>query len=577
MQLSLLGPAQLLNQLGAPVPLASRRQRQVLVALGLRHGEVVLTDQISEWLWGDDQPADPAAAVQTNVSRLRRLLDESVSLTTEVGGYRLAIDGDGLDLVRFERLIEGARIAASENGDLVVVADDAAAALDLWRGMPFQELDHPAVSSERSRVELLRSEAIELRLGALSELGRHDEVIALAEPHVAANPTWERPVAHLMTSLYASGRQSDALDRYRALRDELVEQMGLDPSADLQRLEVEILQQRLDVPGATASLHTSVSSDASDASGGPDRGESIASVLTSSAPVTAADSISQHIRFCRAEGGVRLAYATSGVGPTLVRAANWMTHLDYDWDNPVWRHWLRGLSNRHRLVRYDERGCGLSDWNVDDFCFDDWIADLEAIVDELELERFPLLGISQGAAVAVAFAARHPERVSQLVLVGGYPRGRLARATTPEAEAEAAVHVELARVGWGTDDPAFRQVFTSHFLPDGSRQLWDEFNELQRRTTSPENAARFMEVFGSIDVTDVAPLVQCPTLVVHSRDELRVPVTSSMELASLIPDSRLCLLPSRNHLLLEDEPAWNMFLEEVSDFLDDGPGGFSAG
>ena len=167
-----------------------------------------------------------------------------------------------------------------------------------------------------------------------------------------------------------------------------------------------------------------------------------------------------------------------GSGPVLVKAANWMTHLDYDVESPVWRHWLEGLAAGRTLLRYDERGCGLSDWNVDHFNFDDWVDDLELVVDAEGLETFPLLGVSQGAAVAVAFAARHPDRVERLILAGAYGRGRLARASTDDQRREAALDLELARIGWGRDEPSFRQVFTSQFLPDGTREQWEAFNDL---------------------------------------------------------------------------------------------------
>jgi pimeloyl-ACP methyl ester carboxylesterase len=277
--------------------------------------------------------------------------------------------------------------------------------------------------------------------------------------------------------------------------------------------------------------------------------------------------VTQTIRLCTTSDGTRLAYATVGDGPVLVKAANWMTHVDIDAESPVWRHWIEGLSHGRRLVRYDERGCGLSDWDVDRFGFDDWVDDLEVVVDELGLDRFPLLGVSQGAAVAVAFAARFPHRVERLVLVGSYPQGRLARATSDDQRREAALDLEIARVGWGRDDPSFRQVFTAQFLPDGTREEWDRFDELQRHTVSPANAVRFLETFAQIDVTAVAPLVQCPTLVVHSRDDHRQPVSSGREMAALIPDSRFLALPSRNHLLTAHEPAWPLFVNEVNRFL----------
>ena len=275
----------------------------------------------------------------------------------------------------------------------------------------------------------------------------------------------------------------------------------------------------------------------------------------------------QEIRFCTTADGTRLAYATVGSGPPLVRAAHWITHLDYDWQSPVWRHWLVGLGRRHTLVRYDERGCGLSDHDVVNFTLDAWVEDLETVVDDLGLDRFPLLGVSQGGAVAVAYAARHPERVSRLVLCGAYTQGRLRRAATDEQRREAALQFEMVRLGWGRDDPAFRRFFTSSFIPDAPPELWESFAELLRRTTSAQNAARLLEAWADIDVTDEATRVQAPTLVLHARDELRVPMEQAQRLATLIPGARFVPLASRNHLLRADEPAWDVFLDEVDSFL----------
>jgi pimeloyl-ACP methyl ester carboxylesterase/DNA-binding winged helix-turn-helix (wHTH) protein len=275
----------------------------------------------------------------------------------------------------------------------------------------------------------------------------------------------------------------------------------------------------------------------------------------------------QHIAFCRAVDGVRLAYAVAGEGPPLVRAANWMTHLGYDIESPVWRHWVRDLSRSHTFIRYDERGCGLSDWSASEFSFDDWVSDLESVVEALGLDSFPLLGVSQGGAVAVAYAARHPDRVTKLVLCSSYARGRGARATNDEEKRAAALDLDLARVGWGRDDPAFRQVFAAQFIPDGTRADWAAFDQLQRRTTSPENAVRFLEEFGRIDVCEEAGRVACPTLILHSRDDHRQPLRAAEELAAMVPDSRLVALDSNNHLLTADEPAWPVFLDEVENFL----------
>jgi len=275
----------------------------------------------------------------------------------------------------------------------------------------------------------------------------------------------------------------------------------------------------------------------------------------------------QRIRLCLTPDGVRLAYAISGHGPPLLKAANWLSHLDHDWRSPVWRHWMRELSTGFSLIRYDERGCGLSDWDVADFSFDAWVRDLETIADARGLTRFPILGISQGAAVAVAFAARHPERVSALVLYGGYARGRLRRDPSPEKVEEAELLLRLTHLGWGQRQSAYCQVFSRLFMPDATpeRIMW--LDELQMHTTSTANAVRFQSVFFDIDVTAEARLVRAPTLVLHARDDGVIPVEEARVLSSLIPDARLVLLDGRNHVLQEDEPAWPIFLSETRRFL----------
>lgn len=290
-----------------------------------------------------------------------------------------------------------------------------------------------------------------------------------------------------------------------------------------------------------------------------------APVATGSAPAGAHRS--QEIRYCFSEDAVRVAYALTGAGMPLVKVANWLTHLDREWSNPVWSHWLDALSERYRLIRYDERGCGLSDWEVPNFGFDPWVDDLELVIDAVGLDRFPLLGISQGGAVAIAYAVRHPDRVTHLILAGAYCRGRLVRAETAAQREEAQVDLAVARVGWLRDDSAFRQVFASQFLPDAPQELWDAFNDLQRATTSVDNVVEFLEIFARIDVSELAPQVRCPTLILHTRGDLRVPEAQAHELATLIPDSRLVMLDSRNHILTEHEPAWPAFLAEIERFL----------
>jgi pimeloyl-ACP methyl ester carboxylesterase/DNA-binding CsgD family transcriptional regulator len=275
----------------------------------------------------------------------------------------------------------------------------------------------------------------------------------------------------------------------------------------------------------------------------------------------------QQIRFAHSADGVRLAFATSGRGVPLVKAATWLSHLEKDWESPVWNHLLRALSRQNMLLRYDERGCGLSDWRVADLGFERWVDDLDTVTRALRLERFALLGISQGAAVAVAYAARYPERVSHLILHGGYARGRLIRSADAKQREEAEMMCRLAELGWGKQEPSFRQFFTTQFIPGGTPDQHAWFNEMERLSTSPENAARFMREFNAIDVQPLLAKVTCPTLVLHSRQDVRVPFDEGRLLASSIRNAKFVPIDSPNHLLLEHEPGWQQWRSQVHDFL----------
>jgi pimeloyl-ACP methyl ester carboxylesterase/DNA-binding CsgD family transcriptional regulator len=275
----------------------------------------------------------------------------------------------------------------------------------------------------------------------------------------------------------------------------------------------------------------------------------------------------QQIRFCTSRDGTRIAYATVGEGPPLVRASTYLTHLEYDKTSPVWRHWLTGLGRHFTFIRHDQRGCGLSDWTIRELSINAWVQDLEAVVDTLGLERFPLLGPSQGGAVAIEYAVRHPERVSHLILYGAYARGRFHRKPTAEQAEEANAMLDLMKIGWGKDNPAFRQVFTTLFLPEGTPEQIDWFNELQQKTTSPENAVQMEAAFYNIDVSRSVPEVAVPTLVLHARYDAMVAFEEGRQLAATIPNARFVPLESKNHLLMESEPAWKRCLNEIVNFI----------
>ncbi len=274
----------------------------------------------------------------------------------------------------------------------------------------------------------------------------------------------------------------------------------------------------------------------------------------------------QRIRYVRTADGVQLAWAEAGSGPVIVKAANWLTHLEYEWESPVWRHWIRFFSDHYHYIRYDERGCGMTDRNVGDLSLDRWVADVEDIVAAAGLrEPFTMLGISQGGAICVAYAVKHPDRVSKLVLYGGYARGPFRRGDADRASFYQAM-IDLVRLEWGSDNPTFRQVFTSRFAPEGTDEQLGWYNDLCRKTLTPDIAAKLLESRAMIDVTDLLGDVRAPTLVLHARGDVVVPIMEGHILAAGIPGAQFVELDSKNHVLLEHEPAWKRFCDEVLEF-----------
>lgn len=274
----------------------------------------------------------------------------------------------------------------------------------------------------------------------------------------------------------------------------------------------------------------------------------------------------QEVTFCRTADNINLALASVGDGPPLVKVANWLTHIEYDWESPIWSPFLHSLAERFRLIRYDGRGNGLADREVSDISFDAFVRDLGTVVDATKLERPALLGISQGAAVAIAYAVRHPERVSKLVLYGGYAQGRNQRGTAAETEM-AAAFVSIMRHGWGDEHSAFMKAFSSVFFPNGSPQQIKWLVDLQRITTSADNAVRIRTTCDDIDVVSLLPQVRVPTLVLHCRHDNVAPLEQGRLLASSIPHARFVTLESDNHILLADEPAWAKLVSEIEAFL----------
>jgi DNA-binding winged helix-turn-helix (wHTH) protein/alpha-beta hydrolase superfamily lysophospholipase len=274
----------------------------------------------------------------------------------------------------------------------------------------------------------------------------------------------------------------------------------------------------------------------------------------------------QEIRFFTTSDGVQLAYTIGGSGPPLVRAVDWLNHLDFEWKNPFRRQWFSHIMRHQTLLRYDQRGSGLSDWNVQDFSFERSLQDFEELIAATGLDTFSLIGSCQGGAIAAAYAARHPERVSKLILYGAFARGWPAPGSMVTEQFNAML--TLIRLGWGRDNPAFRQLWTTLFRPDASPAETEWMNEFQRITSSPENAARMLSEFPKINIMDLLPKVSCPTLVVHSGAESVVPAKEGNLMASRIRGARYVELPSRNHEVVPGEPAWQNFIQEIASFLE---------
>ena len=277
--------------------------------------------------------------------------------------------------------------------------------------------------------------------------------------------------------------------------------------------------------------------------------------------------LAQEIRFCTTADAVRIAYAKIGNGPVLVSAPQWLTHLEEEIRSPAWKHWVLGLSRARTLVRSDKRGCGLSDRAVREQGVDAWVRDLEAVVEAAGLDTFPLFGSCQGGPIAVEYAARHPERVTHLVLYGTFARGRMKRAAGRQHEEEGRMWLKMVELGWGQDNPAYRQVFATRFMPEGSLEQLRSFAAMDRASTSPSTAVQLLDAFSWIDVSASAARVRCPTLVLHANQDAIVPFEEGRILAALIPGARLETLESRNHVLLEHEPAWSRLLEQLGQFI----------
>jgi DNA-binding SARP family transcriptional activator/pimeloyl-ACP methyl ester carboxylesterase len=534
--LRLLGEIELARG-GKPLPLPASKKTRALLAYLAVTAKAHRRERLCSLFW--DVPDDPRGALRWSLSKLRALVDDPGRPRIAAARETVAFDAAGVEID-----VMTARRRAQEDGGLPL--PELKNLADLFRGEFLEGLDLAACPEFEAWRAAEREEARAL----------HRRVLTALIERLAATPAEALPHARALV-----GIDPYALSAHETLLKLLAESGRIREAEEQFAVSSRIL--------AEASARSANALAESWRALNRTRSSAPAPVTHPEPPPDqrrAALQRSQTIRFCTASDGVRIAYSTVGHGLPLVKCANWLNHLEFDWQSPVWRHWMEELSRDRMLVRYDERGNGLSDWDVDDISFEAFVRDLETVVDAAGLERFALFGISQGVGVSIAYAVRHPERVSRLILHAGYLKGWRARGSPEEVERREAMS-RLILSGWGQDNPAFRQIFTTFYIPEGTPEQTQWFNELLRVSTSPANALRLVDAFSRIDVTALAGRVRAPTLVTCSRHDAAIPYEQSRALASLIPGARFVLLEGRNHVILQHEPAWARFVAEARTFL----------
>jgi DNA-binding SARP family transcriptional activator/pimeloyl-ACP methyl ester carboxylesterase len=518
-----------------PITLRNKKAQALLAFLALNPGQHS-RERLAGLLWPDSHDEAARQSLRQCVSGLRRDLAE-LPLAADHDQIALPSGTVATDVDDFNKALAEPstanlkRAAALYRGHLLDGLNARSELFDEW------------LRGERTQLRTAAMSAFRTLLQEFETAGAREDAIALGHRLLAIEPLQEEIHRALMRSYFEAGQTALALRQYQRCESILRKDLDVQPDQQTRALYQELLRHR---------------------TGRNTRSDDVSAPSMSVAP--ASPELKQTVLTCMAQDGVRIAYAQVGEGPPLVKAANWLNHLEFDFASPVWRHWIEAFSRDHSFLRYDERGTGLSDWDVFDISFEAFVRDLETVVDAAGLERFPLLGLSQGCAISVAYAVRHPERVSHLVLYGGYAKGWLHQSDQAELARRHALST-LVLEGWGQESPVFRQIFTSLFIPDADAEQTQWFNDLQRITTSPQNAFRLANIFGEIDVRPLLEQVKVPTLVLHVREDARVKFTEGQELAAGIKGARFVPLEGRNHVLLASEPAWPVFLREVRAFL----------
>jgi DNA-binding SARP family transcriptional activator/pimeloyl-ACP methyl ester carboxylesterase len=507
----------------------SKKTRALLAYLAVT-GRPQSRDHLCAMFW--NIPDDPRAALRWSLTHLRPIIDGPGCRRILADRETVALDLDNVavDIVSVRN--------ATRQGVNSLSTDALCRAAEQLEGEFLERLDLPDCQEFQSWCTAQREEARRLRVRVLTALvarleGTPDDALPHARALSRLEPANEGAQATLVRLLRTTGRRREADEHCRRTQKQLAE-FNVALTGLLRQAE----QAGADDRKAFATLEKQ---------------------LRGSPPA-------HEVRFCRTSDNVRIAYASVGKGPPVVWAAHWLSHLSFSWKSPVWRHWTEEFAKDHCFIHYDERGSGLSDWDDPELSIDAFVRDLEAVVDTLGLDRFALIGSSKGGPTSIAYAARHPERVSQLVLYGTFAQGWRINANRSDIERREAI-IALMRQGWAQDNPAFRQILTTLFLPDATLEEMGWLNDLQRLSASTENAVELMRSLGELNVVDLLPDISAPTLILHCRDDAAVGFEKGRLIASRIPAARFVTLDSHNHILLPRDPAWAEFVGEVRRFL----------
>lgn len=541
-RLSLLGGASVQRiPEDVEIDFPTRKAKALLIYLAMAPNYRASRSKLAGIFWSRSAEEQARASLRQTIASLRKVLTFDVYCLLDTSSDDVFLKGDMLevDAKTFEQPVED-DVDATElavtlyKGDFLDGFSINEDSFETWARDKQKNLSELAIQKMTSLCYFWMS------------FGDLDKSITISINILVVDPLHESSHQTLMRLYTLIGRRESAIKQYQECKKVLMDELNVEPQVETSELYKNIINKEPLI--SSAKPH-----------------DKATPVLHESQRHTYKNKVNQEIRYCLSEDGVRLAYATAGEGNPIIKCGNWMTHLEFDWHTPIWRHVHHFLVKNHTLVRYDARGNGLSDWDLDDIGQDKFVKDLEAVTNASGFKKFILFGVSQGCAISIAYAVHNPDRISHLILYGGYARGWRYRGEEEVIKHEA--FSALTKQGWGSDNPVYRQMFTSLFIPDGTYEQMAWFNELQQKSASAENAVKYIQATGQFDVRDQLKKISVPTLVLHCKDDQIVPSRLGQEIAEGIPNAKFVELEGRNHLILEQELAWGKFLSEFETFI----------